>query len=344
MLFSCVYQLAAGIDTPMAAAQLPPLGDILRSVPISWILLSALPLALGIRLLKDPLRHVPGPFIARITPLWLWYISYTGVECRTVAALHEKYGPVVRIAPNEVDVADGTAIYPIYIKNGGFLKSNVYQHYDFEGFPTIFSGREPAQRASRAKAVAPMFATREIVKGRPVAQEVIDDMVMELQRRKAEASGSPRPLDVMNLFRALFLDITTAYLFGESFKGLGREKLSVTAFVDKLFAGTRFHYLPPWLHGRADRLASAFDTDKSDVTRGCAVVDEYIARVVTRSAAHAEKKHRTEAKTYQGRLLEVGASREETKSQLLDVVFAGTDPPATTLAKMCWYLRKHPAK
>lgn len=322
----------------MAAGLLPFLGDNLRTLLIAWILISALFLAVLIRLSTDPLKHVPGPFIARVTPLWLWYISYSGIECRTLAALHEKYGPVVRIAPSEVDISDGAAINPIYVKNGGFLKSTTYQHYDFGGYPTIFSSREPAQRTSRAKAVAPMFATREIVKGRPVVQEVIDEMVIELQRRKTEARG--KPLDVLNLFRALAIDLTTAYLFGESFNGLGRERLSATGFVDNLFAGARFFYLPPWLYHHVDGLASMFDKGKVDVAKSSAIVDKYIARAVTDCVAEKD----TEAQTYQGRLLEAGISQEETKSQLLDAIFAGTDPPAMALANMCWYLGKLPAK
>lgn len=322
----------------MAAGLLTFLGDNLRSLPVGWILLSAFLLAVIIRLSTDPLRHVPGPFIARLTPLWLWYISYTGIECRTIAALHEKYGPVVCIAPSEVDISDGAALNPIYVKNGGFLKSSMYQHYDFEGFPTIFSTRDPAQRVPRAKAVAPMFATREIMRGRPVVQDVIDGMVVELERRKAEASG--RPLDILNLFRALSIDITTAYLFGESFNGLGRERLSATAFVDNLFAGARFFYMPSWLYDHVDRLASMFNKDRVIIATSSAIVEGFIARAVTKSVAEKD----TEVQTYQGRLLEAGISQEEVKSQLLDVVFAGTDPPAMALSKMCWYLRTFPAK
>lgn len=322
----------------MAAGLLALLGDILYPLPVGWVLLSAVVLAVIVRLSTDPLRHVPGPLIARLTPLWLWYISYNGIECRTIAALHEKYGPVVRIAPNEVDISDGATVNPIYIKSGGFLKSDMYQHYDFEGFPTIFSTRDPAQRVSRAKAVAPMFATREIMRGRPVVQEVIDGMVAELERRKAEAAG--KPLDVLNLFRALSIDITTAYLFGESFNGLGRQRLSATAFVDSLFSGARFFYLPSWLYDRVYLLASMFNKEKVNIATSNAIVEKFIVRAVTKSVAEKD----TEAQTYQGRLLEAGISQEEVKSQLLDVVFAGTDPPAMALAMMCWFLRTFPAE
>lgn len=322
----------------MASNPLNYLGAFLRLLPIGWILLLVFVLTVLIRLSSDPLRHIPGPVLARFTPLWLWYISYSGIECRSIAALHEKYGPVVRIAPSEIDISDGAAINPLYVKNGGFRKSSTYQHFDFDGYPTIFSTRSPAQRAPRAKAVAPMFATREIVRGRSVVQDIIDGMVLELQRRKSEALG--RPLDVLNLFRGLFIDITTAYLFGESFSGLGKQSLTVTAFVNNLFAGNRFFYLPSWLYDHVIRLASVFDKEKVRVARSRVVVDDYITRVITKSLAEKE----TEAQTYQGRLLKAGVSPEETKSQLLDVLFAGTEAPAMALAKLCWHLAMLPAK
>ncbi|ROV88396.1 hypothetical protein VPNG_10292 [Cytospora leucostoma] len=261
------------------------------------------------------------------------------MECRRIAALHEEYGPVVRIAPSEIDISDGAAINPLYVKNGGFQKSSTYQHFDFDGFPTIFSTRNPAQRAPRAKAVAPMFATRKILKGRPVVQDIIGGMVIELQRRKAEAPG--RPLDVLGLYRALFTDIATAYLFGESFNGLGKQRLSVTAFVNNLFAGVRFFYLPSWLYDHVVRLVSVFDKEKVRVAMSRDIVDDFITRVITESLI-AEKE--TEAQTYQGRLLKAGVSQEEVKSQLLDVLFAGTEAPAMALAKLCWYLAMLPTK
>ncbi|SCN65580.1 related to benzoate 4-monooxygenase cytochrome P450 [Fusarium fujikuroi] len=119
------------------------------------------------RLYNDPLSHIPGPLVARFTPIWLWWLTWTGVECRVIDRLHKKYGPVVRIAPNEVDVSDGAALNLIYIKNGGYMKSPIYRNYDVNGFETIFSALNPAHRAPRAKAVAPMFAHQRIAKGKP---------------------------------------------------------------------------------------------------------------------------------------------------------------------------------
>lgn len=60
------------------------------------------------------LRRVPGPFLASISKLWIVH-KQLGLQRPLVdLALHEKYGPVVRVAPNEVIISSPQAKKPIY--------------------------------------------------------------------------------------------------------------------------------------------------------------------------------------------------------------------------------------
>lgn len=61
-----------------------------------------------------PLRKIPGPFLARITKLWI--VNITRQHRRHVhdISLHQHYGPVVRIAPKEVLFASPNAVRMIY--------------------------------------------------------------------------------------------------------------------------------------------------------------------------------------------------------------------------------------
>ena len=291
-----------------------------------------------VQLCNDSLRHIPGPLIARFSPAWLWVATWRGVECRTVAALHRRYGSVVRVAPNEVDIADGAAVPPIYVSKGGFRKHPVYRNYDVLGFATIFSAVEPAERSVQAKAVAPLFAQQAIVKGRGPMEEIIGAMIRELQRRKAAAAGGP--LDVLNLFRALSIDLATVYLFGESFAGLGPGRLRSTAFVDDFASGGRFFYIPGWLHAYIAPWAGWWHRDRAAIAASTEAVKTYATHVVDKSLAE----EKGEGQTYQGRLLGAGISREETIAQVVDILFAGTDATGTTLSTLCWYFAKHPEK
>ncbi|KAI1371314.1 cytochrome P450 [Hypoxylon crocopeplum] len=295
-------------------------------------IVSALLLASVVRFYNDPLRHIPGPLIARLTPCWLWYISWRGTESRAISALHKRYGPVVRIAPNEVDINDGAAIHQIYVKNGGLAKSPTYQNVNVDGFSTIFSAVDPAQRAMRVKAVAPMFAQQAVVKGKPTAMKIVNAMLEELSRRKAAANGGP--VDVLNLFRALALDTASTYLFGESFNGLGQGRLEATAYVDDFTANFRFFHLPGWIYGQVSYWAAIYNDARVQVAASYNIVEEFAARVVDKSIAE----EKGEPKTYQGRLLKAGTSREETIAQVKDVMYAGTDATGMVISVLCFYL------
>jgi hypothetical protein len=67
------------------------------------------------RLTFHPLAHVPGPLLWKITSLYLHYHAYIGDEPSVIHVAHLKYGPLVRVAPNEVDISDADAIPAIYV-------------------------------------------------------------------------------------------------------------------------------------------------------------------------------------------------------------------------------------
>ena len=98
------------------------LSGILPTLPLSTWLFAVLPVcfvgywSLWIVYTRTlhPLASVPGPFWASITRLWYMYRIYVGDMHHVQRALHEKYGPVVRIAPNEVSTAELSAIPKIY--------------------------------------------------------------------------------------------------------------------------------------------------------------------------------------------------------------------------------------
>lgn len=65
-------------------------------------------------LFLHPLRHYPGPWGAGATRVYyLWY-DVRGHSHRKVTEWHQKYGPVVRIAPDELSYTDSRAWSAIY--------------------------------------------------------------------------------------------------------------------------------------------------------------------------------------------------------------------------------------
>lgn len=67
-------------------------------------------------------KGIPAPFPAQFSNLWLLYVARRGRRYEVVNELHKKLGPVVRIQPNHISIADDEAIQVIYGHGNGFLK------------------------------------------------------------------------------------------------------------------------------------------------------------------------------------------------------------------------------
>lgn len=81
-----------------------------------FIILLALPAVylLGWLLFLDPLRHIPGPFVSRVSSIWIATQCRLYRRSRKVHELHERYGDVVRIATNHVSVNRPEALQELY--------------------------------------------------------------------------------------------------------------------------------------------------------------------------------------------------------------------------------------
>lgn len=63
--------------------------------------------------LASPLRKYPGPVLARYTNLWRLYHTSRGSIHLVYQKLHEKYGHIVRVGPNVVDVDLPELVKPV---------------------------------------------------------------------------------------------------------------------------------------------------------------------------------------------------------------------------------------
>lgn len=79
------------------------------------------------RVLSSPLRSIPGPFWARFTKLWYFNRVRRGHFETDNIDLHQKYGPIVRIAPNQYSVSDLATVKTIYGTGSKFAKSDWYE-------------------------------------------------------------------------------------------------------------------------------------------------------------------------------------------------------------------------
>ena len=101
--------------------------ELLRKIPgpVSfYIVLLLIPLFLHAlyKAYATPLRHIPGPWIAKFTRLWLLRAINSREYQRINVESHRKYGSVVRISPNEYSIDDPDAANIIYRSRDQLLK------------------------------------------------------------------------------------------------------------------------------------------------------------------------------------------------------------------------------
>lgn len=280
-----------------------------------------------------PLSHIPGPLLPKITSLWVYWHSYVGDEATVIHAAHERYGPLVRVEPNAVDISDGDAIAPIYISKGGFLKAPCYVNFDIDGHRTLFSALDTEHRLPRAKAVLPMFSARSLKESESALYQCVDRMV---ERVKSEGSTG-QPVNILNITRSLAVDFVSSHLFQENYNGTSEngKRLSVSAFVDAFVAVGRFFYLPNIIFKWVDWAIERFMPNEH-ATNSMNLVDSFVSNVALLS--------REKPDSYAGRLIGLNLEDSEVKAQCKDLMFAGTDSSGMNLATICRQLAIHPDK
>lgn len=70
----------------------------------------------------DPLRDIPGPFLARFTRAWYAVQVWKGDFEVVNTQLHRQYGAIVRLAPGEYSIDNVEGIKSIYGHGNNFIK------------------------------------------------------------------------------------------------------------------------------------------------------------------------------------------------------------------------------
>ncbi|KAG9570590.1 cytochrome P450 oxidoreductase, partial [Aureobasidium melanogenum] len=274
------------------------------------------------------------------------YHIYIGDEASRINELHKIYGPVIRVAPNEVCIADGAALAPIYVEKGGFPKAGCYRNFDIDGFASLFSETSKQIRAPKAKSVSPLFSTTNIRRSEQLLTAVVERFVARLRREQSKSMLADGNVDVLVLTRGLAMDAVSSYLLRKSYGALEEDmeqvpatstdvksNLSAGAFVDTFVGVGRFFYLPKWIFVMVELLSGKlYGTQKTKDSMS--KVDQFVTDVV-------EEAHAGDG-SFPGCMLQAGLTPEEVAAQCKDLLFAGTDTSGMNLATLCWQLARNP--
>ena len=160
------------------------LSDIL-TLDLRSIIVLYLPISLAIyiaiwsayTLTLHPLSEVPGPLWPCISRTWLMYHHHAGDIDTATRTLHARYGPIVRIAPDEVTVADPSAIPLIYRVQKPLQKTDWYVPWRPRGLssqPDLFTQTNEQAHAAYRRIVGGVYSFSSISKNEAALDETLE--------------------------------------------------------------------------------------------------------------------------------------------------------------------------
>uniref|UniRef100_A0A0D2XZP1 Sterigmatocystin biosynthesis P450 monooxygenase STCB n=1 Tax=Fusarium oxysporum (strain Fo5176) TaxID=660025 RepID=A0A0D2XZP1_FUSOF len=120
--------------------------------------------------LTSATAKVPGPFVSNFTSLVLKWHELNANRTMYIHELHKRYGPVVRVAPNEVSFTSIDALKEIYGSGGsGYDKTEFYDLFQVYGKRTMFSTLVKGDHAKRRRMIGDRYANSNVMKQAPLA-------------------------------------------------------------------------------------------------------------------------------------------------------------------------------
>ncbi|KAI9682446.1 MAG: hypothetical protein M1829_000238 [Trizodia sp. TS-e1964] len=301
--------------------------------------------ALGVLLLAKitynlffhPLRNVPGPFIAKFTSLWLVALEIAGFRMQTVHALHEKYGPVVRVAPNEVAFADAQAARTIYGQGTPFMKTRYYSVFRLIGLANLFDCTDRDFHKYRRKLLSHTFAKSTIDQEEPIFHKHIETLARWIEKKEGQE------MNMLSWFRMLALDTAGSLFFDLDLGALTSDKPHpFLAHIDgHLMFGSLKNLFPTLIPLSTYLPIKSWQYFANARLRIYATAQSALNQYVEKYGRDADRTDLLK-RVVKGDLTLKPMSDDQVSSELSSLMIGATDTTGTTLTFSSWILAKNP--
>ncbi|KAI1206780.1 putative cytochrome P450 [Annulohypoxylon truncatum] len=288
-----------------------------------------------------PLSRFPGPRLAAFSNAPFSIAFLGGRQPYKMLGLHRRYGPVVRVAPNELSFSTAQSFRDIYGFRQGhktFAKSGFYEGGSFaaKGVHSIVSERDPTIHAQMRRLLSHAFSNTSLLEQEELVTDSVDKFVA-LTRTKVG-----QRFDIADLFERMAFDIIGNLAFGETFGALETDErhpwitiamgaLTKGALVDSL---KRFPMLASIVKlVMHKQIAVLIDDTNKNEDLAIKLVNRRVSRPITR-------------KDFLTRILEQRTKHKvsdvELAAHVSDFVLAGSETTSTVLSTATYYLLKDP--
>ncbi|KAH7094594.1 benzoate 4-monooxygenase cytochrome P450 [Paraphoma chrysanthemicola] len=182
-----------------------------------------------------PLSAFPGPTWATFSRLPLASKTISGRTHTWIEHLHAKYGPIVRIAPDELSTVSAEAWSDIYKPKHSLPKDPYSLLPPLNGAHSLFTAQGAEHRRLR-RTLTPAFTEKALTQQASIIESYVDLFVDRLRRETTTTKGES--INITKYLGFVALDIISDLAFGESFHGI--EGSNDHNWIEGFFLGAKF--------------------------------------------------------------------------------------------------------
>ncbi|TLD19066.1 hypothetical protein PspLS_09764 [Pyricularia sp. CBS 133598] len=255
-----------------------------------------------------------------------------------VQDLHNKYGPVVRVAPNELAFFNVEAYKDIYghAHRGKktFIKTEFFNSGEEEGIATV---KDPSEHARQRKMLSRGFSQQSLREQERLVHQYVD-MLLEQLGKLGTPSGTG--VNLVDAFIWLTFDVISELAFGKSFNAVasGKTHFWISLIFEAAYASQ--------LADMCRQLPVLFILLPFLLPKGLIKKGKQHNQMSREMAVNRMKQGDTGRADFFSHLLrhkgDETISEAQLQSQASIMVVAGSETTASFLAATCYFLLKNP--
>ncbi|OBR05473.1 Benzoate 4-monooxygenase cytochrome P450 [Colletotrichum higginsianum IMI 349063] len=157
----------------------------------------------------------PGPFLAKVSEMWMARFDMKGKRTSTIQSLHAKYGPVVQIGPASLSFSSANSLRDIFNHSPKLSRPRGDAEFlEQFGHVNMASTRCGDVHFQRRKAVAGAYAAPVVAS--PACQAMMNELTDRFMENLQKGAQSDGWGDIWPQFRWLAADIMARLVYGDS--------------------------------------------------------------------------------------------------------------------------------
>ncbi|KAF3007704.1 hypothetical protein E8E13_009541 [Curvularia kusanoi] len=299
--------------------------------------------------LFHPLAKVPGPRWASVSRTWLMYRMYRGDYQLSHLALHEKYGPLIRIAPDELSYSKPDGVSVVYRLNNPLEKTDWYHTWKGAGLKSqidMFTITDEKRHAAYRRVVGTVYSLTNILKNEPG----IDQNVTLLIERLDGFVQRDEEVDLGLWLEMYAYDNIGSVFFGRPF-GFLETSSDYGGYIAAVHKAMPFLSVMAMAPAYARTLLMIVAATIPSLLRAVLAVDDIRKSAVRETEEAMARQSDSQRYDMLTRLLDIiekagekyGITHHEVTGEMWVAVMAGADSTAGGLRAVLYHLLKNPS-